>query len=108
MRMGRDHGRPVGRREAVTMFGAVADCSERHACGQLEVLRAMARYRPLQSRQSEANGCLRTRLRQLAKQRRRWRIRRLPFDVAVLHWPSGPDAVQAHVVLVGPLIEGSS
>ena len=37
---------PQARREAVKVFRAAAECSERHACGRLEVLRAMLRYRP--------------------------------------------------------------
>jgi putative transposase len=68
---------PRARREAVTIFRAAADCSERHACGQLEVLRAMVRYRPRLSRHAEVNERLRTRLRELAEQRRRWGYRRL-------------------------------
>ena len=59
------------------IFSAAADCSERHACGQLEVLRAMVRYRPRESRFAEANERLRARLRQLAEERRRWGYRRL-------------------------------
>jgi putative transposase len=61
----------------VKIFSAAADCSERHACGQLEVLRAMVRYRPRESRFAEANEQLRVRLRQLAEERRRWGYRRL-------------------------------
>ena len=59
------------------MFCAAADCSERHACGQLEVLRAMVRYRSRPSRYAEANERLRVRLRELAEERRRWGYRRL-------------------------------
>lgn len=59
------------------IFCAAAECSERHACGQLEVLRAMVRYRPRESRFAEANEQLRIRLRQLAEERRRWGYRRL-------------------------------
>lgn len=59
------------------IFCAAVDCSERHACGQLDVLRAMVRYRPGQSRYAEANERLRVRLRQLAEERRRWGYRRL-------------------------------
>ena len=68
---------PQARREAVKIFRAAADCSERHACGQLEVLRAMVRYRRRESRFAEANQRLRMRLRELAEQRRRWGYRRL-------------------------------
>ena len=68
---------PPARREAVTVFRAAADCSERHACGQLEVLRAMLRYRPRETRFAEANDRLRVRLRELAEDRRRWGYRRL-------------------------------
>lgn len=59
------------------MFRAAAECSERHACGQLEVLRAMFRYRPRERRFAEANDRLRVRLRELAEDRRRWGYRRL-------------------------------
>lgn len=68
---------PQAKREAVKIFCTAVDCSERHACGQLEVLRAMVRYRPRQSRYAEANERLRVRLRQLAEERRRWGYRRL-------------------------------
>ena len=59
------------------IFRAAAECSERRACGQLEVLRAMVRYRQRASRFAEANERLRVRLRELAEQRRRWGYRRL-------------------------------
>ncbi len=68
---------PQARREAVRLFRAAAECSERHACGQLEVLRAMFRYRPRERRFAEANDRLRVRLRELAEDRRRWGYRRL-------------------------------
>jgi len=68
---------PQARREAVAVFRAAADCSERHACGQLEVLRAMLRYRRRETRFAEANQRLRVRLRELAEDRRRWGYRRL-------------------------------
>ena len=59
------------------MFRQTAECSERHACGLLEALRAMVRYRPRASRFAEANERLRMRLRELAEERRRWGYRRL-------------------------------
>ncbi|MGC2617361.1 MAG: IS3 family transposase, partial [Terracidiphilus sp.] len=68
---------PQARREAVAVFRTATDCSERHACGQLEVLRAMLRYRRRETRFAEANGRLRVRLRELAEDRRRWGYRRL-------------------------------
>jgi putative transposase len=68
---------PPARREAVAIFRAAADCSERHASGQLEVLRAMLRYRPRETRLAEANDRLRVRLRELAEDRRRWGYWRL-------------------------------
>ena len=68
---------PQARREAVAVFRAAADCSERHACGQLEVLRAMLRYRRRETRFVGANERLRVRLRELAEDRRRWGYRRL-------------------------------
>ena len=68
---------PQARREAVEVFRAATECSERHACGQLEVLRAMLRYRRRETRFAEANDRLRVRLRELAEDRRRWGYRRL-------------------------------
>ena len=59
------------------IFRVAGECSERHACGQLEVLRAMVRYRRRTSRFAEANERLRVRLRELAEERRRWGYRRL-------------------------------
>ena len=59
------------------IFSAASQCSERHACGQLEVLRAMVRYRRRESRFALANERLRIRLRELAEERRRWGYRRL-------------------------------
>lgn len=59
------------------VFRAAAECSERRACGQLEVLRAMFRYHPRETRFAEANERLRVRLRELAEDRRRWGYRRL-------------------------------
>jgi putative transposase len=59
------------------VFRQAAECSERHACGQLEAIRAMVRYRPRGSRFAEANERLRIRLRELAEERRRWGYRRL-------------------------------
>ena len=64
---------PQARREAVKAFQTATECSERHACGQLEVLRAMVRYRQRPTRFSAANERLRIRLRELAEQRRRWK-----------------------------------
>jgi putative transposase len=61
----------------VRVFRQAAECSERHACGQLEALRAMVRYRSRASRFAEANERLRIRLRELAEERRRWGYRRL-------------------------------
>ena len=68
---------PQAEREAVEAFRAAAECSERHACGQMEIVRAMVRYRPRDSRYAEANQRLRVRLRELAEERRRWGYRRL-------------------------------
>ncbi len=59
------------------IFCLAAECSERYACGQLEVLRAMVRYRQRESRYAEVNERLRMRLRELAEERRRWGYRRL-------------------------------
>jgi len=39
----------------VPIFRAAAECSERHACGQMEIVRAMVRYRPRATRFAEAN-----------------------------------------------------
>jgi putative transposase len=68
---------PQAEREAVPVFRAAAECSERHACGQMEIVRAMVRYRPRATRFAEANRRLRVRLRELAEERRRWGYRRL-------------------------------
>lgn len=65
---------PQARRESVAVFRTAAACSERHACGQLEVLRAMLRYRRRETRFAEANDRLRVRLQELADDRRRWAI----------------------------------
>ena len=58
-------------------FREAAECSERHACGQMEIVRAMVRYRSRATRFAEANQRLRVRLRELAEDRRRWGYRRL-------------------------------
>jgi putative transposase len=58
-------------------FREVTKCSERRACGQMEIVRAMLRYRPRDSRFAAANDRLRVRLRELAAERRRWGYRRL-------------------------------
>ncbi len=68
---------PQAEREAIPVFRAAAECSERHACGQMEIVRAMVRYRPRGTRFAEANQRLRARLRELAEERRRWGYRRL-------------------------------
>jgi putative transposase len=68
---------PQAEREAVAAFRAAAVCSERHACGQMEIVRAMVRYRRREGRYAEANRRLRVRLRELAEERRRWGYRRL-------------------------------
>jgi putative transposase len=68
---------PPAEREAVEAFREATECSERHACGQMEIVRAMVRYRTRCSRFAEANERLRVRLRQLAEERRRWGYRRL-------------------------------
>jgi hypothetical protein len=61
----------------VRAFRQAAECSERHACGQLEELRAIVRYRSRASRFAEADERLRIRLRDLAEERRRWGYQRL-------------------------------
>jgi putative transposase len=68
---------PQAKREAVALFRAATACSERHACGQMTVLRALLRYRRRETRYAESNQRLRTRLRELAEERRRWGYRRL-------------------------------
>jgi putative transposase len=68
---------PQAEREAVPIFRAAAECSERHACGQMEIVRAMVRYRSRGTRFAEANQRQRVRLRELAEDRRRWGYRRL-------------------------------
>jgi putative transposase len=59
------------------MFRDATQCSERHACGQMEIVRAMVRYRSRPTRFAVVNEELRIRLRELAEQRRRWGYRRL-------------------------------
>jgi putative transposase len=68
---------PQAEREAVRVFREATQCSERRACGQMEIVRAMVRYRPRANRFAMANEKLRMRLRELADQRRRWGYRRL-------------------------------
>ena len=51
---------PQAEREAVTVFREATQCSERRACGQLEVVRAMVRYRPWINRCAAADEKLRT------------------------------------------------
>ena len=63
---------PLAKREDVAVFRFSAGYSERHACGQLEMFRAMLRYRSPESRFAEANDRSRDRLRELAGDRRRW------------------------------------
>jgi putative transposase len=59
------------------MFREATECSGRHACGRMEIVRALVRYRSRDSRFTEANRRLRVRLRELAEERRRWGYRRL-------------------------------
>lgn len=59
------------------MFREATKCSERRACGQMEIVRAMVRYRPRANRFTASNEKLRIRLRELAEERRRWGYRRL-------------------------------
>jgi len=61
----------------VKAFQEMTKCSERHACGQMEIVRAMVRYRARGTRYAKANERLRVRLRELAEERRRWGYRRL-------------------------------
>jgi putative transposase len=68
---------PQAKREAVNVFCVAAERSERHACGQMEVLRAMVRYIARGTRYTEVNERLRVRLRELAEERRRWGYCRL-------------------------------
>jgi putative transposase len=59
------------------VFCEATKCSERRACGQMEIVRAMVRYRPRPTQFAASNEKLRIRLRELAEQRRRWGYRRL-------------------------------
>ena len=68
---------PQAEREAVRVFREATKCSERRACGQMEIVRARVRYRLRANRFAVANEKLRMRLRELAEQRRRWGYRRL-------------------------------
>jgi len=53
------------------VFREATKCSERHACGQMEILRAQVRYQARGRRHAKANERLRVRLRELAEERRR-------------------------------------
>lgn len=68
---------PLVRREAVTLLRAAIECSERRACGLIEVERAVVRYQAQASARTEENERLRVRLRELAEERKRWGYRRL-------------------------------
>ena len=68
---------PQAEREAVMVFREATNCSERRACGRMEIVRALVRYQPRPTRFAAGNEKLRIRLRQLAEQRRRWGYRRL-------------------------------
>lgn len=59
------------------IFRTAAECSERHACGRMEIVRALVRYESWPGRYAEANERLRLRLRELAEERRRWGYWRL-------------------------------
>ena len=61
----------------MALFRTATEYSERRACGQLAVLLALLRYRKRETKDAESNERLRTRLRGLAEERRRWRYRRL-------------------------------
>lgn len=58
-------------------FRAATECSERRACGRMEIERALLRYRPRATRFAIDNEKLRVRMRELAEERRRWGYRRL-------------------------------
>ncbi len=62
---------PQAEREAVRVFCEATKCSERCACGQMEIVRTMVRYRPRPTQFAASNEKLRIRLRELAEQRRR-------------------------------------
>lgn len=59
------------------LFREATECSERRACGQMEIVRALVRYQPRATRFAEENDRLRVRMRELAEERRRWGYRRL-------------------------------
>jgi putative transposase len=52
---------PQAEREAVRIFREAAQCSERRACGQMEIVRAMVRYQPRATRFAVVNEELRIR-----------------------------------------------
>jgi hypothetical protein len=58
-------------------FREAAKCSERHACGQLEVFAGDDAQPSPPGRYEEANERLRVRLREQTEERRRWGYRRL-------------------------------
>ncbi len=64
---------PQLRREAVLVMQVEVELSQRRACGLMELCRGTCRYR----RRRAEDGRLRTRLRELAEERRRFGYRRL-------------------------------
>ena len=66
---------PAAKRAAVAHVRAEHDVSERRACRVLDVDRSMVRYRSIRS----DDAAIRTRLRELANERRRFGFRRLGF-----------------------------
>ena len=75
--------RPAAKREGVAHLQAVMGLSERRACSIVGADRKMIRYRSCRAPDTE----LRTRLRDLANERRRFGY--LSADRPLLQWPIG-------------------
>lgn len=73
---------PQLRREAVLVMQVAVELSQRRACGLMEMQRATCRYR----RQRREDGRLRSRLHELAGERRRFGYRRLQVLLAREGW----------------------
>jgi transposase InsO family protein len=80
---------PAAKREGVTHLQAVMGLSERRACSIVDADRRMIRYRSCRPPDAE----LRTRLRDLANERKRFGYRRLFFVLRQEGEPSGINRI---------------
>lgn len=81
--------RPAAKREAVALLGTMFEMSERRACTVIAADRKMVRYRSRRPADTE----LRSRLRELANQRRRFGYRRLFILLRREGEPSGINRI---------------